>query len=69
MKGKFEGVSEAEAETARMQQLAFAHKEGETANATIDKFDATIKYCADQGVNVDESHAKRMLLAMKDTGF
>lgn len=55
-----------EAVNARMQQLAFADKEGETANATIDRFDAAIKYCADLGVNVDENHAKRMSLARPD---
>ena len=69
LKEKFERVSEAETENAQMQQLALAHKEGETANATIDRFDAAIKYCADQGVNVDESHAKRMLLARPDERY
>ena len=46
-----------------MQLLDFVHKEEEVSNATIDRFDAAIKSCTDQRVNVDDNHAKRMLLA------
>ena len=63
LREKSERVSEAQAENARMRLLDFAQNEGETANATIDRFDAAIKYCADQGVNVDDNHGKRILLA------
>ena len=63
LKEKFERKSEAEAETAQMQLLDFAHKEGEDANSTIDRFDAAVKYCTDQGVAVDDNHLRRMFLA------
>lgn len=49
-------MSEAEGENAQMQPLDFARKEGEASNATIDKFNATIKFSANWGVNVDENH-------------
>ena len=62
LRDKFERRSEAEAESAQMELLEFTHKEGETANATIDRFDAAVKYCEDQGVTNDENHLKRMLL-------
>lgn len=53
----------AEAENVQVQLLDFVSKEEEVANATIDRFYAAIKYCTDQGVNFDDNHAKRMLLA------
>ena len=62
LREKYERKSEAEAEAAQMQLLDFAHVEGETANATIDRFDAAVKYCEDQGVVNNEDHLKRMLL-------
>ena len=46
-----------------MQLLDFVYKEEEVSNATIDRIDAAIKSCTDQGVNVDDNHATRMLLA------
>ena len=63
LKEKFERRSEAEAEIAQMQLLEFAHKEGENANSTIDRFDTAVKYCTDQGVANDENLLRRMLLA------
>ena len=63
LKEKLERKSEAEAESAQMQLLDFAHKVSETANALIELFDAATKYCTDQGVVLDENHMKRMLLA------
>ena len=56
LRDKFERRSEAEAESAQMVLLEFTHKEGKTANATIDRFDAAVKYCEDQGVTNDENH-------------
>ena len=56
LKEKFERKSEAEAESAQMELLDFAHKKSETANAQIERFDATTKYCTDQGVVLDENH-------------
>ena len=63
LKEKFERRSQAEAGTAQMQLLEFAHKEGENANSTIDRFDTAVKYCTDQGVANDENLLRRMLLA------
>ena len=60
---KFERRSEAEAETAQMNLLDFAHREDETANSTIDRFETIVTICLDQGVAVDENLQKRMLLA------
>ena len=45
-----------------MQPLDFTHREGENANATIDRFDTAMKFCMDQGVANDENHLKRMFL-------
>ena len=42
LKEKFERRSEAEAETAQTQLLEFAHREGENANSTIDRFDTAV---------------------------
>ena len=63
LREKYERRSEAEAETAQMNLLDFAHREDETANATIDRFETIVMICLDQGVNVDENLQKRMLLA------
>ena len=63
LREKFERRSEAEAETAQMNLLDFAHREGETANATIDRFETIVMVCLDQGVAADENLQKRMLLA------
>lgn len=49
-----------------MPRCNFAHKEGESTNATIDRFDVAINYCRDQDVNVDDNHAKRMPSARLD---
>ena len=63
LREKFERRSETEAETAQMNLLEFAHREGETANATIDRFETIVMICEDQGVPADENLQKRMLLA------
>ena len=63
LKEKFERKSEAEAESAQMSLLDFAHREGETANTTIERFELIVSFCRDQGVTVDENLQKRMLLA------
>ena len=63
LKEKFERKSEAEAESAQMSLLDFAHREGETANSTIDRFESIVAFCLDQGVTADENLQKRMLLA------
>ena len=39
--------SEAEAKTAQLSLLDFAHREGETANATIDRFETIVMFCLD----------------------
>ena len=62
LREKFERRSEAEAETAHMQLMDFTYREGESANATIDRFETAVKTCIDQGVAVDENLQKRMLL-------
>ena len=46
-----------------MNLLDFAHREGETANAMIDRFEAVVMVCVDQGVLADETLQKRMPLA------
>ena len=46
-----------------MQLLDFVYKEEKVSNATIDRIHAAIKSCTDQGVNVGDNHATRMLLA------
>ena len=43
-KEKFERRSEAEAEITQMQLLEFAHKEGEHADSTIDRFDTAVRH-------------------------
>ena len=63
LREKFERRSEAEAETAQMNLLDFAHREGENSNAMIDRFETIVMVCLDQGVAVDENLQKRMLLA------
>ena len=55
LKEKYERRSEAEAETAQMSLLDFAHREGETSNSTIDRFETIVTFCIDQGVNADEN--------------
>ena len=60
---KYERRSEAEAESAQMSLLDFAHHEGETANSTIDRFETIVTFCIDQGVNADENLQKWMVLA------
>ena len=63
LRGKIDRRSEAEAETAQMSLLDFAHREGKIANATIDRFESVVSTCRDQGVVVDENLQKRMMLA------
>ena len=63
LREKYERRSEAEAETAQMSLLDFAHREGETVNATIDQFEAIVMFCIDYGVIADVNLQKRMLLA------
>ena len=63
LREKFERRSEAEAESAQMSLLDFAHREGETANAMIDRFETVVAICIDQGVAAGENLQKRMLLA------
>ena len=50
LKEKFERRSEAEAETAQMRLLDFAHREGESTNAMIERFETVVMVCLDQGV-------------------
>ena len=63
LKEKFERRSEAEAETAQLKLLDFAHREGESANAMIERFETVVMVCVDQGIAADENLQKRMLLA------
>ena len=63
LREKFERRSKAEAESAQTNLLNFAHREDETTNATIDRFENIVLICVDQGVNPDENLLKRMLLA------
>ena len=46
-----------------MQLLDFAHREGETANSSIDRFEMVVMTCIDQGVAVDGNLQSRMMLA------
>ena len=62
LREKFERRFEAEAETAQFQLIDFAHREGESANSTINRFETAVKNCIDQGVAVDENLQKWMLL-------
>ena len=63
LKEKFDRRSEAEAETAQLKLLDFAHREGESANAMIERFETVVMVCVDQGIAADENLQKRMLLA------
>ena len=63
LREKFDRRSEAEAETAQMNLLDFAHREGDSANEMIDRFESVVAICLDQRVSVDENLQKRMLLA------
>ena len=63
LREKFERRSEAEAETAQMKLLDFAHREDESANDMIDRFETIVSVCVEQGVTADEAVQKRMLLA------
>ena len=47
LRKKIERRSEAEAETAQMNLLDFAHREEENANAMIDRFEAVVMVCLD----------------------
>ena len=63
LKEKFERRSEAEGETVQMRLLDFAHREGESANAMIERFETVVMVCLDRGVSANENLQKRMLLA------
>ena len=45
LRKKFERRIEAEVETAQMSLLDFAHREGETANVVIDRFESVVTIC------------------------
>ena len=59
---KFERRSEAEAETSFMLFLDFTHLESETANEMIERYEAVLQNCLDQGVTVDDNMRRRMLI-------
>ena len=54
LRENFERRSEAEAESAQMEFLDFSHREGESANVLIERFETAVKFCNDQGVVVNE---------------
>ena len=62
LREKFERRSEAEAETAFMLFLDFAHLESETADELIERYETSLQNCLDQGVAVDANTRQRMLL-------
>ena len=55
LREKFERRSEAEAETAFMLFLDFAHIESENANEMIERYETALQNCLDQGVVVDNN--------------
>ena len=59
---KFDRRSEAEAETAFMSFLDFAHLESETADELIERYETALQRCTDQGVALDPNTRLRMLL-------
>ena len=61
LREKFERRSEAEAETAFMLFLDFAHIESETANEMIERYETIQQNCLDQGVTVDNNMLGRSL--------
>ena len=63
LREKFERRSEAEADSSQMKLLEFAHKEDETANEMIDRFETVVAVCLEQGVLADETLQRRMLLS------
>ena len=62
LREKIERRSEAEAETAFMLFLDFAHTESETANEMIERYETTLHNYLDQGVTVDNDMRQRMLI-------
>ena len=62
LREKIERRSEAEAATAFMLLLDFAHIESETANEMIERYETTLQNCLDQGVLVDNNMRQRMLI-------
>ena len=62
LREKSERRSEAEAETAFMLFLDFAHIESETANEMIERYETTLQNCLDQGVVVDNDMRQRTLI-------
>ena len=62
LREKFERRSEAEAETAFMPFLDFAHIESESANVMIERYETTLQNILAQGVTVDNNMRQRMLI-------
>ena len=69
LKQKFARRSEMGAEAAHMAFLQFQHVETETADETIERFEATIEKCAQQGVNPDAQMMERMILSQPNERY
>ena len=63
LRDKFEKRSEAKAESPQMELLDFSHREGESANALLERFETAVKLCNYQVVIGGEDLQKCMLLA------
>ena len=66
---KFARRSEMGQEAAQMALLQFKHVETETANETIERFEAITEKCAQQGVPVDDHLLERMLLSQPNDRY
>ena len=66
---KFARRSEMGQEAAQMALLQFQHVETETANETIERFEAITEKCAQQGVAVDDHLLERMLLSQPNDRY
>ena len=57
------------AEAAHMAFLQFQHVETETADETIERYEAIIEKCAQQGVNPDAQMMERMILSQPNERY
>ena len=66
---KFARRSEMGQEAAQMALLQLQHIETETAKETIEKYEAIIEKCAQQGVAIDDHLLERMLLSQPNDRY
>ena len=57
------------AEAAHMAFLQFQHVETEATDETIERYEAIIEKCAQQGVNLDAHMMERMILSQPNERY